>query len=113
MSGARFIPREGDGPLRLEGEMDMDGATALWRASGAHLPCSGHLRIDLSGVSRADSAGVALLVAWTRQQRDHGGTLEFVSIPAQMRAIAAVSGVEEILPLGAPEPARGAEPLQE
>ncbi|MFV8835896.1 STAS domain-containing protein [Aquisalimonas sp.] len=88
-----------DGGLRLEGELGFATARLLWQEAAEHLPVAGTVTVDLAGVTRADSAGVALLIHWTRIQRDHGGGVEFVNIPAQMRSIARVSGVDGILPL--------------
>lgn len=85
--------------LRLEGEVGFASAASLWEQVNPYLTGSGAVSIDLGTVTRTDSAGVALLVHWTRQQRRLGGTVEFVNIPSQMRAIARVSGVDAILPL--------------
>lgn len=56
------------------------------------------LRIDLSGVSRSNSAGVALLVQWLHQMRRRQRELLFVGIPTQMRAIIRVADLETVLP---------------
>lgn len=98
MSKGRLSRADGSG-LRLEGELGFATARALWRDAADYLPAAGTVSIDLAGVTRADSAGVALLIHWTRIQRDHGGGVEFVNIPVQMRSIARVSGVDGILPL--------------
>lgn len=69
--------------------------------AGAGLPWSaGCLAIDLAGVTHADSAGLALLVEWTRRARAAGGDIRFEGVPGQLRAAAAVSGLAELLPLG-------------
>ena len=57
------------------------------------------LDIDLSHVERSDSAGLALLVECLRHARQSGKTIRFFNIPAQMLAIARVSGLDEVLPL--------------
>lgn len=98
MSGGHLSRVDGGG-LRLDGELGFATARSLWQEADDYLPATGAVTIDLGGVTRADSAGVALLIHWTRIQRDHGGVVEFVNIPAQMRSIARVSGVDGILPL--------------
>ena len=99
MSEARLTAANGAGQLRLEGELGFGSVRDLWQQAGELLPREGLVCVDLAGVTRADSAGVALLIHWTREQQRLGGRIEFVNIPAQMQAIAGVSGVDAILPL--------------
>ncbi len=54
--------------------------------------------VDLAGVDRIDSAGLALLVEWLRQAKRKGIAIHFRNIPARMLAIATVCGLEQILP---------------
>jgi phospholipid transport system transporter-binding protein len=54
--------------------------------------------VDLSGVDRIDSAGLALLVEWLREARRKGTSIRFENIPVRMLAIAKVCGLEQILP---------------
>ncbi len=63
------------------------------------VPGEGDVTVDLSGVGRVDSAGVALLLEWVREARHRGRALVFRGVPAQLLAIARVSGVDNILPL--------------
>lgn len=57
------------------------------------------LEVDLGGVSRSDSAGLALLVAWVRFAKQHQKTIRFSNVPDQLRAMAGVSGLTEVLSL--------------
>ncbi len=87
--------------FRLRGELDLRSARTLWQ-QGVQRLSVGPMTVDLGGVVRADSAGLAVLVAWSRQSRTSGQPLSFVNIPAQLRSLAAVSGVESLLPLERP-----------
>ena len=90
--------REGD-TLRVQGDLDFDSVAALWKATESLFTARPPARIDLRGVHRASSAGVALLVAWLgRVQRDRQ-TVAFVNVPAQMRAIIEVADLDTVLPL--------------
>jgi len=60
---------------------------------------SADLIIDLSGVIRADSAGVAMVMEWVRMARQNGKHIEFMNAPDQMMSIIRMSGLENILPL--------------
>ncbi len=96
MASAR-VSRDGD-ILRVQGELNFDSVAELWETTEALFADTSLLRIDLSGVSRSNSAGVALLVQWLRQARRRQRELLFVDIPAQMRAIIRVVDLETLLP---------------
>lgn len=51
------------------------------------------LTIDLSGVTQADSAGLALLVEWLRLGAAHGRTVRFAGIPEQLQTLIAACGL--------------------
>lgn len=55
------------------------------------------LVLDLSGVVRADSAGLALLIEWMREARRHAVTIHFENVPRQLQAIARASQVDQFL----------------
>ncbi len=99
MAEARIIP-DGDACLRLEGELNFATVPALEQRGAEMLRgCPAEVVVDLAGVQRADSAGLALLVAWLRHARRQGRRLRFRRMPAQMRAMARVIDLEDILPL--------------
>ncbi len=56
--------------------------------------------IDLAGVDRADSAGLALLIEWLSIARQAGREIRYRNLPAQIRQLARLSEVEELLPTG-------------
>lgn len=91
---------EGDGRYRLEGELNMQTVPDLWCKASLHLPgATDVIDIDLAGVSRADSAGLALLLDWLRLAEQHQRTLTFSNLPKQLLEIARVSGLQDVLPL--------------
>ncbi len=53
--------------------------------------------IDLAGVARADSAGLALLLEWSLAARDAGRALSYRNIPPAIASLAGMSDVEELL----------------
>lgn len=61
----------------------------------------GPLEIDLGGVTRADSAGLALLLELARTARAAGRELRFTRTPAQLRRLAEFFGLAELLALSA------------
>ena len=62
-----------------------------------HFAQTGALELDLSGVERADSAGLALLLEWKRLTQGRGQPLRLRNIPRQLRNLALVSGVDAML----------------
>jgi phospholipid transport system transporter-binding protein len=55
------------------------------------------IAVDCAGVSKADSAGLAVLIEWRRWARQHQRHLTFVNLPALINAIAHLSEVSELL----------------
>lgn len=96
------LPRieSGADGLRVVGDLTFVTVTSLLNGSRTLFSSgSGPLAVDLSGVGRADSAGLALLIEWLRLAQSAGRELQFRAVPAQMRAIAAASGLSDILGL--------------
>ena len=58
-----------------------------------------NITLDLALVSRSDSAGVALLVEVMQLAKSANLTLLFTNLPQQMKDIAGLSGLLEILPI--------------
>ncbi len=52
------------------------------------------VRVDLTGVERVDSAGLALAVEWYRLARERHASLEFVGQPEQMLDLARASSLQ-------------------
>ncbi len=85
--------------FRLSGVLGFHTVPELWQQTRMLFHDCQSLTIDLSGVERSDSAGLALLVEWMREAARCGVELRFVNMPAQMLAIARVSSLDRILPL--------------
>ena len=83
--------------LRLDGALTMSTVGARVEAGRAKA-AAGDLEIDLSAVSEADSAALALLFDWMRTARDGRHTLSVTGLPAGLRSLAALYGVDELLP---------------
>lgn len=98
MTQAR-IQQGSNGRLEIHGDLNFASVAQLWDSQRGCLPEGDALDIDLSHVQRSDSAGLALLVECLRHARETGKMIRFFNIPAQMLAIARVSGLDEVLPL--------------
>lgn len=72
------------------------------RACAAGIECftrdgSSQIVVDCAGASRADSAGLAVLIEWRRWATQHGRHLTFANLPVQISAIAHLSEVTAVL----------------
>ncbi len=87
-----------DGGYRLQAPLLFASVPRL-RAAGLALidAAAGELRIDLSGVSAADSAGLALLIDWLACARSADKRLVYLRAPAALRALAQLSDVAPLL----------------
>ena len=98
MSVAALVD-SGAGSWLLQGELDFESVPALLRHAGARMLGKDRLEVDLKAVTRADSAGLALLVEWLRGSETAGNEIVFINVPPQLLSIARVCGLDEILSL--------------
>lgn len=89
-----------DGCIHLAGELSFKTVPDFFSTNRDVLrQINNNLDVDLNGINRADSAGIALLIEWQRQAQQQKRTICFHNIPQQLLAIARLSGVETILTL--------------
>ena len=86
---------------RIEGELNMQTVPAVAKElSGLIFNMQAdELTFELSGVTRSDSAGVALLVDAMQLATAKKINLHFTHLPQQMKEIAGISGLLDILPI--------------
>jgi phospholipid transport system transporter-binding protein len=78
------------------GALTLDDAAAALEASHAlPLPDSGV--VDFSGLTHADSAALAVMLALKRRGTEEGRTLGIRGIPPSLRSLAAVYGIDDLL----------------
>ncbi|QTN44270.1 STAS domain-containing protein [Ectopseudomonas mendocina] len=100
MSQASITERS-TGQLQLVGVLDYSTGPQL-REQGARLITSSsaaRLSLDCHAVEKSSSVGLALLLAFMRDARKAGRELTISGLPDDMREIAQVSGLLELLPL--------------
>jgi phospholipid transport system transporter-binding protein len=101
---SRFV-REGN-RLRISGAVTVATVNALleqcavaFAADRGQGDLSGSpLEMDLSGVTEADSAAIALLFEWMRQARSQNASLIFTGLPDVLATLAALYGVLDLIP---------------
>ena len=86
--------------FQVEGELNLVTVPKLLQSISSLMPDVGDaVQIDLAGVTRSDSAGLALLVEWLRLAEKQGISLQFHNLPHQLREIARISDLLPLLPL--------------
>ncbi|NJN47198.1 MAG: STAS domain-containing protein [Candidatus Competibacteraceae bacterium] len=88
----------GDTHFAVHGELNFASIVALWQESERLFPNHSSLTIDLAGISRSDSSGVALLVEWLRLAKRRQQSVQFTHVPLQMQAIIEVADLTQLLP---------------
>ena len=92
-----------DDCVAITGDLTFDSVPDLWQDARALLTSTALASqvVDLAAVGRADSAGVALLVAWLGLARQRGHSVQFINPPEQMRVLVQITGLAELLSLDA------------
>ena len=86
------ITSRGEGRYALTGELTFGTVPELWRSSSGTFANDTAVRLDLAGISRVDSAGIAMLIELTRLVRNRGGKISLEHAPPQLRFIGATFG---------------------
>ncbi|WP_324723079.1 lipid asymmetry maintenance protein MlaB [Lelliottia sp. JS-SCA-14] len=88
--------REGD-KLMLSGELDQDLLNPLWDAR--HEAMQGVALIDLSNVTRVDTAGVALLVHLVAEGKKQGAAVALSGVSEKVLTLVQLYNLpEDVLP---------------
>lgn len=87
----------GDGRFSIAGTMGFATVTRILERSKELFDDLPLIKVDLSGVTRGDSAGMALLLEWINWATAYQREIHYVGIPAQILAIARISEVEDLL----------------
>lgn len=87
------------GVVYIKGILDHDSGPLLREQGQALIRDSANktLQLNCSEVERSSSVGLALLLAFMRDGQQYGKTIELVQLPEDMRKIAHVCGLTEIL----------------
>lgn len=93
------VERAGDASLRVTGALTFATAARAWSEGERELArCQGpRIEIDCSGLSAADSAGLAVLVQWLASGRRQGREVALRGLPRAVVDIARISELEELI----------------
>jgi anti-anti-sigma factor len=89
-----------DACFALRGPVTLANLKDIRRQGEAALTTAGPRAVmDIAGLTSANSAALAVLMAWFRQAQTLGKTVVFTGVPTDLRKIIELSGMAEILPL--------------
>jgi phospholipid transport system transporter-binding protein len=87
----------GEGRCAVAGALTFETVPALWQQLKANGLLDAGCEADLTGVTDADSAGLALLVAWRGNCAVAGGNLALQAVPPRIVALARITDGEAAL----------------
>ena len=87
----------GGGDFEVSGNMSFDTAERILRLSQKAFRQYEDVRVDMSAVEKADSAGLALLLEWMSWARQGIAKIDFVAIPSSVLAIADAAELKDIV----------------
>jgi phospholipid transport system transporter-binding protein len=90
----------GDGKFRIVGDMSFATVESILRESEDLFEDYSRIEVDLSGVGKSDSAGLALLLEWITWAIQTVREIRYVDIPDRVTAIARVTEVDSLLARG-------------
>jgi len=88
------LTKQSNGNFFIEGELTFSSLNKKTIRSFDILKQRQETHIDLTKVSSADSAGLALVLEWIKHSKQHNTKLLFKGIPQQLITLAALSGLD-------------------
>lgn len=89
---------DGKARFALSGELGFDTVARMLDQGVQAFAPHPAVEVDMAGVTRCDSAAVALLLEWVRLAEARGARIAFKSLPDSVHAIASISDVEALIP---------------
>lgn len=96
------VDAQAGGGYRVAGELTFETVPEIWQRHGSLAGGDDTVVVDLTDVTRADSAGLVLLIEWLRAAQHQNRPIVFRNIPGPLLAIARVSNLDTLLPLQSP-----------
>lgn len=97
MSAALRIERVDPAQVRIAGELGFANAGEGVARTGELLGSGSEVTVDLTGLTRSDSATLGVLLIWAASAAVRGARLRFSNVPAGLRALARLCDAEPLL----------------
>lgn len=91
------LTKQGDqGEYCLSGALDRDTVPTFWHGRAKWMPSETRVTINLSALSRVDSAGMAMLLHLQQALKKNEQILTFQNIPAKLSVLLELSNVADL-----------------
>jgi phospholipid transport system transporter-binding protein len=99
VSAAPYFSVEADtlGTLRVSGAISYANAARALAQAPQPTQSGAPVTIDLAALENADSATLAVLIAWCARAREHGSVLRFARVPQGLQNLARLCEVDALL----------------
>lgn len=97
MQNSAFQATRDGNTISVAGQLDFQTASSALNEVVELMQAPGNLTIDLAGVSRSNSAGLALLIEWLAIAKRQDRQLSFTNIPDSLRQISSVCQVDTLI----------------
>ncbi|HEX6829084.1 MAG TPA: STAS domain-containing protein [Burkholderiales bacterium] len=92
-----MVSRDGD-IFRVSGPVTLENVTAVVQ-EGRDAFAGSDVVVDLSGLANVDSTAISMMLEWMRDAARGGRRMRYANLPENLRTLAKVYGVLEVLPL--------------
>jgi phospholipid transport system transporter-binding protein len=89
--------RDENNSLYVSGNLNFQTVKTVWEESLPFITRYQKLNFNFSGVTQVNSAALALLLEWLQYAKKHQKPIFFTQLPAQLKSIASVAGIEPML----------------
>jgi len=87
------------GHWAVSGDLGLETAATVLASGESAFAGVPRAVVDLSGVTDADSAGLAVIIEWTKGAYRAGRSIEFHGLPPRLAELARIGGVADLLPV--------------
>lgn len=98
-----FKCEQSKGQIKLVGQLNFESVAQLLKQNCVSFNVEqaekGEIAVDLSGVSRFNSASLTLLLDWMKKAQQNKLQIKYHSVPEQLMVIAQAYGIDHELPL--------------
>jgi len=92
------IRTRSEGLVQISGELTFDSTPGLYQELETRFQCTGEaIDVDLAGVDRSDSSGLALLLEWQAMANRQNRKLRFSNSPANLLMLAKLCEADSLL----------------
>lgn len=81
----------------VSGDLSFANVMSVYEKSLSYLLSSGELNFDFSQVKSSDSAGLALILEWSKFAKSNNKNVRFSTIPPHLVSLAKAADMDEVI----------------